>query len=83
MFIFLLICVPQSKTLSSFLFSHLKAEFSDSEINAVDDIYRSYRFEMLEEEKEDGTAVSPSGKRSMSLAEIGKDGKGTASLDGK
>ena len=66
-----------------FCFFYFQADFSDSDFNAVDDIYRSYRFEMLEEEKEDGTAVSPTGKRSLSLAEIGKDGKGTTSLDGK
>lgn len=59
------------------------ADYSDSDINGVDEMYRSYRFEMLEEEKEEESINSTTGKRSMSLAEIGKDNKGSTSLDGK
>uniref|UniRef100_A0A0L8FKI2 C2 domain-containing protein n=1 Tax=Octopus bimaculoides TaxID=37653 RepID=A0A0L8FKI2_OCTBM len=57
-------------------------DYSDSDINGVDEMYRSYRFEMLEEEKEEESINNTTGKRSMSLAEIGKDNKGSTSLDG-
>ncbi|GAB1601478.1 synaptotagmin-7-like [Argonauta hians] len=59
-------------------------DYSDSDVNGMDDGYKSYRFEMLEEEKEEEVMSSGgggTGKRSMSLAEIGKD-KGSTSLDG-